>query len=141
MFDLIRSVAKFSVAMPLMAVKQVTSLLSAPDKGDSTAGRIDAVTDALEGQMSGAAKKVYAKGDDLPGTLLGRPAKPRASSAKEAAPEAEAAGGPAAVDSGDLDTSSIVVLGEGLAAGFGDFTLAEESQQHSFPSLLANQMA
>jgi len=42
--------------------------------------------------------------------------------------------------SGDLDLRSFVVLGEGLAAGFGDFSLAEEYQRESFPAQLARQM-
>ncbi len=36
-----------------------------------------------------------------------------------------------------LNTSSFVVIGEGLAAGMGDFSLTEDVQQGSFPSLLA----
>ena len=44
------------------------------------------------------------------------------------------------VSSGSLNTSSFVVLGEGLAAGMGDFTLSEETQRESFPAQLARQM-
>lgn len=44
------------------------------------------------------------------------------------------------VNSGRLDTSRLVVLGEGLAAGMGDFTLSEETQRESFPSHMARQM-
>jgi hypothetical protein len=44
------------------------------------------------------------------------------------------------VNSGRLDTSSFVVLGEGLAAGMGDFTLSEETQRESFPAHMARQM-
>src|SRR5215813_6015992 len=44
------------------------------------------------------------------------------------------------VNSGNLNTSSFVVLGEGLAAGMGDFTLNEETQRQSFPAQMARQM-
>lgn len=44
------------------------------------------------------------------------------------------------VNSGRLDTSRFVVLGEGLAAGMGDFTLSEETQRESFPAHMARQM-
>src|SRR5262249_48946754 len=43
-------------------------------------------------------------------------------------------------DSGRLATRALVVLGEGLAAGMGDFTLHGEAQFHSFPNQLARQM-
>ncbi len=44
------------------------------------------------------------------------------------------------VNSGRLNTSSFVVLGEGLAAGMGDFTLSDETQRESFPAQMARQM-
>jgi hypothetical protein len=40
-----------------------------------------------------------------------------------------------------LDTTSFVVLGEGLAAGFHDFSLSKDFQQYSFPAQMASQMA
>src|SRR5436189_4283335 len=39
-----------------------------------------------------------------------------------------------------LDTTSFVVMGEGLAAGMADFGLAATVQQYSFPSQVALQM-
>src|ERR1043166_4525056 len=44
------------------------------------------------------------------------------------------------VNSGRLNTASFVALGEGLAAGMGDFTLSEETQRESFPAQMARQM-
>lgn len=44
------------------------------------------------------------------------------------------------VNSGRLDTSRFVVLGEGLAAGMGDFTLSEETQRENFAAQMARQM-
>ena len=39
-----------------------------------------------------------------------------------------------------LETTSFVVLGEGLAAGLADFSLREVYQQNSFPALMAKQI-
>jgi len=44
-------------------------------------------------------------------------------------------------NSGRLCTSSFVVLGEGLAAGMGDFSLSDASQKFSFPAQMARQMS
>ena len=44
------------------------------------------------------------------------------------------------VNSGNLNTTSFVVLGEGLSAGMGDFTLSEVTQRESFPAQMARQM-
>ncbi|MBI2187379.1 MAG: hypothetical protein HYU37_09730 [Acidobacteria bacterium] len=41
---------------------------------------------------------------------------------------------------GSLDPSSFVVIGDGLAAGTGDFYLSAEGQRRSFPARLAQQM-
>jgi len=41
---------------------------------------------------------------------------------------------------GNLDVSRLVILGEGLAAGVGDFALHSETQPWSFPAQLARQM-
>jgi hypothetical protein len=45
-----------------------------------------------------------------------------------------------AVNNGRLNTTRFVVLGEGLAAGMGDFTLTDETQVDSFPAQMARQM-
>jgi hypothetical protein len=44
------------------------------------------------------------------------------------------------VHSGRLNKSVFVVLGEGLAAGVGDFTLHADTQRVSFPALMAQEM-
>jgi hypothetical protein len=45
------------------------------------------------------------------------------------------------VNSGNLNTSRIVVMGEGLAAGVGDFSLSSDTQAWSFPAQMARQMS
>src|SRR5438552_2851079 len=44
------------------------------------------------------------------------------------------------VDIGRLNTGSLVVLGEGLAAGMGNFSLSSDYQEQSFPAQMARQM-
>src|SRR2546423_7945637 len=44
------------------------------------------------------------------------------------------------VSSGNLNTSRLIVLGEGLAAGVGDFSLSADTQAWSFPAQMARQM-
>src|SRR5215475_2129689 len=44
------------------------------------------------------------------------------------------------VNSGSLNTARFVVMGEGLAAGIGNFTLSSDSQQWSFATQMAKQM-
>jgi len=39
-----------------------------------------------------------------------------------------------------LDTTSFIVLGEGLAAGMGNFSLSQATQEYSFPAQMARQM-
>jgi hypothetical protein len=46
----------------------------------------------------------------------------------------------AARPSGTLNATTFVVLGDGLAAGAGDFGMSEELQPYSFPALVARQL-
>ena len=48
--------------------------------------------------------------------------------------------GAAGVHCGRLNAKTFIVLGEGLAAGMGDFTLREDTQRESFPARMARQM-
>ena len=50
------------------------------------------------------------------------------------------AGLPARSQQPALDTTTFVVLGDGLAAGMGDFSLHEVYQENSFPAQMARQM-
>lgn len=72
----------------------------------------------------------------LGGLVKSEPASTPARS--EAPPRARQSAAP--VNSGSLNASSFVVLGEGLAAGMGDFTLSEDTQRESFPAQMARQM-
>src|SRR5215813_7146538 len=63
---------------------------------------------------------------------------PASEPSRSEAPAARQSAAP--VNSGSLNASSFVVLGEGLAAGMGDFTLSEDTQRESFPAQMARQM-
>jgi hypothetical protein len=142
MRDLIRSMVNLSVAMPLLAMKQAGQLWRGRGSTDSLSGDLDSLTDAVSGQLEGTAKDVFEGGERLQSQIFGGA---EARTPAEAAPErAETEKSlerePVEGRSGDLDLRSFVVLGEGLAAGFGDFSLAEEYQRESFPAQLARQM-
>jgi hypothetical protein len=141
MRDLIKSMVNVSVAMPLLAMKQARDLWRSKGSPGSLAGDLDRVTAAVSGRLEGTAKEVYDKGERLQRTMLGDD-KVEAQPARQPAQTraAEPASRPTRLDSGSLDTRTIVVLGEGLAAGFGDFSLAEEFQKESFAAQLAAQM-
>src|ERR1051326_163843 len=75
------------------------------------------------------------------GINVQRPAAPAQTASRVSAPPS----GPAPqrsmqVNRGRLNTSRFVVLGEGLAAGMGDFSLSDVTQQYSFPAQIAQQI-
>ena len=126
MRELIKSMISFSLAVPIFAARQVTGLLKEADKdaAKDPASAFDAIIEETEKKMDGRTKGVFKGGDHLqrqvvdmvfdvlPGELE-RPPVPFVDSAPQA---------PAAV-ARRLDASTFVVLGEGLAAGMGDFGL------------------
>src|SRR5262245_15462877 len=74
-------------------------------------------------------------------TMIGGSSPPSASSGPDrSAPPRADRPPPRVVRCGSLDTSTFVVLGDGLAAGMGDFTLSADGQTRSFPAHLAAQM-
>lgn len=139
MRDLIKSMVRLSVAMPALAAKQAQDLWRKPGDSRSLADDFTRVSDAMEAQMDGATRDLFERGVRLEREVLGSEAREATPSAAVSEPE-EPAERPAAERSGDLDTRTLVVLGEGLAAGFGDFTLAAEFQRESFAAHLGAQM-
>lgn len=139
MRDLIKSMVRLSVAMPALAAKQAVDLWSKPGDSRSLADDFTKVSDAMEAQLDDATKGVFERGIRMESDVLGLDAR-ETTRATVAVEPAEPSGLPKAVHSGDLDTRTIVVLGEGLAAGFGDFTLAAEFQRESFGAHLGAQM-
>jgi hypothetical protein len=156
MRDFIKSTLRFSWAMSLFGVQQLENMVEdATGQDDKAATAFDSVAQATEGQLSGAVRDAFRTGDrwqsGMVDTMFGArpagPSEPRAPSEEAALgggpavqPPADASTATSPVYAGRLDTSCFVVLGEGLAAGFGDFTLSDETQAGSFPAQMARQM-
>ncbi|MCA1632290.1 MAG: hypothetical protein LC802_00895 [Acidobacteria bacterium] len=160
MRDFIKSTLRFSWAMSLFGVQQLENLAEDSSRqGDKTVTAFDSLTQATEGQLGGAVKDAFESGhrlqsrvvDAVFGALPGagrqpqpsRPAANPAGSQPNQPPSAGSADSMATaypVNRGRLNTSTFVVLGEGLAAGMGDFTLSDATQVDSFPARMARQM-
>jgi hypothetical protein len=157
MRDFIKSAFRFSWAMSLFGVQQFENVFEDSTRQDGkTAAAFDSIAQATEENLSGTVHDAYKAGDRLQSGMVdmmfgGRPGgrEQRQAPAGMSAPTGDPAsrpdpadyGGPTSpVNSGRLDTSGFVVLGEGLAAGMGDFALSEETQKESFPSHMARQM-
>ncbi|HEX7183452.1 MAG TPA: hypothetical protein VF756_16585 [Thermoanaerobaculia bacterium] len=154
--ELMKSMLGFSWAMSLFGAKSMADAL-APDKA---AASLDAVTHATEEQLGqGGLRGLFQTGDRIqrsiidmmfaamPGSGAGAGDAAAGSGAPPSSPAAPPATAPAApvaplapVDPGRLDRNVFVVLGEGLAAGAGDFALWDDFQHHSFPRQMARQM-
>lgn len=142
--------------------------LTRQDNKSTTA--FDSIAEVTEGQLSGPCRYAFRTADQLqsgvvdmmfggPATGGGQTQSPPPASPRPASPPAST-GAPTPtrpsqprstgsvntdirtypVHSGRLNTSCFIVLGEGLAAGMGDFTLADEMQTKSFPAQMAQQM-
>ncbi len=157
MRDLIKSTLRFSWAMSLFGVQQLENVIEDPSQQTNrTASAFDSLSRATQGQLQGAVKDAFTAGDRLQSgvvdTILGAlPNQPQTTSStttpagtqpsqQPAAGSASATTQTYAVNSGRLNTSNFVVIGEGLAAGMGDFTLSDETQSDSFPAQMARQM-
>jgi hypothetical protein len=151
MRDLTKSLMSFSWAMMLFGARQAQALLARPggQSGDP-AGAFQAVTRAAEEQLTGPLQELFRAGDTaqrglvdiLPrGAAPGQGDATRASSQgllRDSLAGSAPAGSPGTA--GQAGGSTHLVLGEGLAAGMGDFSLSEETQRYCFPNLLAQQM-
>lgn len=94
-------------------------------------------------QMADDLLRAGSGGNVVNGSPAARPATPSAARGIAPSPATSQNAsntGVGAVNSGRLDTTSIVVLGEGLAAGMGDFSLYDDAQNYSFPAQMARQM-
>jgi len=139
----IKSMISFSMAVPLFGIKQISNLFSGSDPDKATSVSVDSVVQETEKHLGNRMQGLYKGGDkiqrsvmDLIFNTISEPSEEK-DSTETAAPSAAK---PADVDSGKLDASKFIVLGEGLAAGMGDFGLSEEYQTWSFPVQMAQQM-
>ncbi len=150
MRDFIKSTLRFSWAMSLFGAQQLENMVEDSSRQNKkTATAFDSITQITEEQLGGVIKNVFKAGDQLQSgmvdAMFGGPptgSQPSVSSTPpfgSRQPPASSVN-PTAVYSGRLDTTAFVVLGEGLAAGMGDFTLSDVTQVDSFPAQMARQM-
>jgi hypothetical protein len=142
----IKSVVSFSMALPLFGVKQVVNLLSVKDETKANlASSMDKVTQATEDGMDDALKGVFKSGDKFQRSVVDKIFDSMTGTEEN---EEETRTQPpyttnqvvAEVNSGKLDTTTFVVIGEGLAAGFVDFGLHQTFQEVCFAAQMAGQM-
>jgi hypothetical protein len=147
MRDLIKSMLSFSWGMSLFGIKQLGNLLLSADPNqphNKATAAIDTVTHTTAEQLDGVIKEVFHSGDRWQRGILdmmfgGLPPEPPTSPPTPAQP-VTAPAPPIRVNSGRLNTTTFIALGEGLAAGMGNFTLFADSQRASFPAQMARQM-
>lgn len=167
MQEMLKSLMSFSWAMSLFGVKQLQNVMASQSSTLPTPRAIEAfqtVTRSTEEQLNDSFREAFRTGDkqqrDVIDRVFGssaglqvagnpqdnmpRPVRPSNSETRLPNPMAGAAK-PIVVSqpsthSGRLDTRALVVLGEGLAAGVGDFTLQEATQRTCFPHQLARHL-
>jgi hypothetical protein len=162
MRELIKSVFRFSWAMTLFGMRQAGGVLApssagrpggpggpAPlgGAGAGPSAGLDAIAAAARDQLHGPLRGVFESVDraqrgmvDQAFSVLSASMAAAGATGAGAAPGSPAAVAAAQAAGGRLDPSRFVVLGSGLAAGMGHFSLSEDSQQWSFPAQLARQM-
>jgi hypothetical protein len=167
MRESIKSLMSFSWAMALFGVRQFQNLLAPrPDRfGGGATGAFRAVARAMEGQLTGPTRDMFQAGERLQQGMIdrmfGAVGSPRV--APMAAGRADLAPVPllpprpspivppppqplatplpdVVVTPAGLETLTHLVIGEGLAAGIGDFALSAETQRFSFANLLTQRM-
>jgi hypothetical protein len=160
MRDFIKSTLRFSWAMSLFGVQQLENMVKdSSEQDNNTTTAFDSVIQATEEQLGGVIKQAFKAGERLQSEMVDtvfrslptgqaqpRPPDsptPRAGSQPQQRPFANPYNTTTEVYPvypGRLNTSSFIVLGEGLAAGMGNFTLIAETQRESFPAQMARQM-
>ena len=155
MRELVKSMFDFSWAMSLFGARRIADLLSARDGCQATeraAAPLASVSSAAAEQLNGIISSAFQTGDRVQRRMV--------DAVFDVLPSCQSAAQPpqhsttpsisltppvspepvVKVHSGRLDTTTFIVLGEGLAAGLGDFTLSADTQVDSFPAQMARQM-
>src|ERR1044071_5614914 len=157
MRNFIKSSLRFSWAMSLFGIQQVENMIEdATGQDDKACTAFDSIAEATRRQLGGPVRDAFRTGDQLqsgmvdmmfggpatgatsggqtqsqppvsppPSTVTPTPTPPPTQPRPTGSVNTDTKTYP--VHSGRLNTSCFVVLGEGLAAGFGDFTLADET--------------
>ena len=152
MRDFIKSMFSFSWAMSLFGVQQMANVV-APSRAMKS---FDNVTNAAEKEFDDITQTTFASGDRLQRGLVdlmfgvlpageANPSNPSTNPGGDQQKQSRYTPGVSPsikvrVNSGRLNTTSFITLGEGLAAGMGNFTLTNETQAMSFPAQMARQM-
>lgn len=146
MREIIKSIISLSMAVPLFGVQQLSNMISRKEDKqptDHTGSTLDSVTQVAQEQMGDTMRSLYKGGDTIQRSVIDMifsAVSRKAEQAENSQPPTSGKSQAAAVNRGKLDTSTVVMLGEGLAAGMGDFGLSEEFQETSFPALITQQM-
>src|SRR6185369_10943169 len=148
MRNLIKSSLRFSWAMSFFGIQQVENMIEdAIGQDDKACTAFDSIAEATRRQLGGPVRDAFRTGDQLQSGVVdimfgGGPATGAASGGQtQSPPPAGPRPAPPSqprptgsvntdtktypVQSGRLNTSCFIVLGEGLAAGMGDFTLLD----------------
>jgi hypothetical protein len=157
MTEVIQAVVRFTWAMSLLAVKQLGNMIRPAHQkqaGQDTIQLLDSLANKAADQLDPSLKSAFQTGDNLqrkavdrvfasvssaiPAVPTGPAPQPAVSPSDPRQPAVSTPRVPA--KGGMLNVSNFVVIGEGLAAGMGDFFLHEGSQKTSFPAQMAAQM-
>lgn len=125
--SLIESMFGFGWAMSLFGVKQMNDMLRMNTA--CAAKSFDNVTNAATQHLNQGGANIFSASDKTEQSADTKLFVPNT----QTVPKRK-------VHSGRLNKSVFVVLGEGLAAGVGNFTLHADTQRTSFPALMAEQM-
>ena len=162
MRKLMKSLFSFSWGMSLFGARQVSQVLT-PQNPQQTIGEVstafDAVTRSAAEQLDGVFAQAFDAGEKLQKGVMDMMfdaipmdlsnAAPGSAGVAPSASQGQGQGAPPApvqpapvvpVNSGRLNTATFVTLGEGLAAGMGNFTLSAPLQSNSFAAQMARQM-
>jgi hypothetical protein len=148
--ELFKSMFSFSWAQSLFGLRQLGGLFT---PGRCAEG-FDQITKATEAELDEPVRNFFRVGDRIQRQTIDVAAGSTSTAPSANVPPATGPNVPGGVpptrpspsapaypvNSGSLNTSSFVVLGEGLAAGMGDFTLSEETQRGNFAVQMAEQM-
>jgi hypothetical protein len=143
MRELIKAAFRFSWASSLFGVRQLATSLSGglADPDPDLAPAFQKVAGAAAATLEGSLSELHNSGVRLQSGIIDA-VLPSSSNGGPSAPGASVPGAEPLVlaDSGRLNTTAFIVLGEGLAAGMGDFSMSAGGQSTSFPAQMSRQM-
>jgi hypothetical protein len=140
MRELLDLMFRLTWAMPLMVLRQFTNMFS-PDFTRPASGFGPTEESAVSDLPQQTGTTFQAGGAPQTQTVTPAPDSSAAANTNIQPPVPSRPVNIGQVNSGNLNTSRMVVLGEGLAAGVGDFSLSAETQSWSFPAQMAQQMS